>query len=47
MISMNYPIIMEKIMTPKRSPKAMKSLSMLLLGLISPKPTVVRDVNEK
>ena len=44
---MNSDIMKEKMDTPQRRPIAIKSLSPSLLGLKSPNPTVVRDVNEK
>ena len=40
------PIIYEKIATPKSNMKEQKTLSELLLGLRSPKPTVDKLVNE-
>ena len=37
----------EKTATPSKSPKAMNTLSVSLLGWKSPKPTVVSDVKAK
>jgi len=45
-ISIKLPIIYEKIATPKSNMAEQKILSNSLLGLKSPNPTVVNDVNE-
>jgi len=41
------PIIYENNKTPVKSKNAMVNFSISLFGAISPKPTVVKDVNEK